>query len=36
MSHPPVIIAEDDADLREAICVTLDLHQITYQAFEDA
>ncbi|MBU6305649.1 MAG: sigma-54 dependent transcriptional regulator [Betaproteobacteria bacterium] len=36
MSHPPVMIVEDDADLREAICVTLDLHQITYQAFEDA
>ena len=36
MPHPPVMIVEDDADLREAICVTLDLHQITYQAFEDA
>jgi two-component system response regulator FlrC len=36
MPHPPVMIVEDDADLREAICVTLDLHQITYQSFEDA
>ena len=36
MSHAPVMIVEDDADLREAICVTLDLHQIHYQAFSDA
>ena len=36
MSHAPVMIVEDDADLREAICVTLDLHQIQYKAFEDA
>ena len=36
MSQPPVMIVEDDADLREAICITLDLHQIPYKAFEDA
>ena len=36
MSHAPVMIVEDDADLREAICVTLDLHQIEYRAFGDA
>ena len=36
MSHAPILIVEDDADLREAICVTLDLHQIHYQAFSDA
>jgi len=36
VSHAPVMIVEDDAGLREAICVTLDLHQITYQAFENA
>ena len=36
MSQPPVMIVEDDTDLREAICVTLDLHQIHYRAFGDA
>ena len=36
MPHAPVMIVEDDADLREAICVTLDLHQIEYRAFGDA
>jgi len=30
------MIVEDDTDLREAICVTLDLHQIHYRAFGDA
>ncbi len=30
------MIVEDDADLREAICVTLELHQIAHIAFEDA
>lgn len=36
MSQLPVMIVEDDADLREAICVTLELHQIAHIAFEDA
>jgi two-component system, response regulator FlrC len=36
MPLPPVMIVEDDSDLREAICVTLDLHEIPYRAFEDA
>jgi two-component system response regulator FlrC len=36
MSQTPVMIVEDDSDLREAICVTLELHQITHTAFEDA
>jgi two-component system response regulator FlrC len=36
MSDAPVMIVEDDADLREALCATLDLQSVEYRAFDSA
>ena len=36
MSDAPVMIVEDDADLREALCATLDLQDVEYRAFDSA
>lgn len=36
MSDAPVMIVEDDADLREALCATLDLQEVEYRAFDSA
>jgi two-component system, response regulator FlrC len=35
-SDAPVMIVEDDADLREALCATLDLQSVEYRAFDSA
>ncbi|MGA0817099.1 MAG: sigma-54-dependent transcriptional regulator [Burkholderiaceae bacterium] len=35
-SDAPVMIVEDDADLREALCATLDLQDVEYRAFDSA
>jgi two-component system response regulator FlrC len=36
MSDAPIMIVEDDADLREALCATLDLQDVEYRAFDSA
>jgi two-component system, response regulator FlrC len=35
-SDAPVMIVEDDADLREALCATLELQDVEYRAFDSA